>query len=155
MSKIQADKRSILISRVMVYFFTLVLITMDATGWWIGMRLEGAALLRHVISSEDSLCFLTCLYTCSIPAYIVLYGLHKLLIRVASGKVFVPGNVKILRVCSWCLFAAAAICLIGTLWLPILLIIVAAAGFMGLIVRIIMNVFVQAISMKEELDLTV
>lgn len=155
MKKVVAATRSILISRGLVYFFTLLLIVLDATGWWLGMRLEGTALLRHTISFEDSICFIICLYTCSIPAYYVLYALHRLLLNVATGKVFIPDNVKLMRRCSWCLFAAAAICLIGVIWLRVLLIIVAAASFVGLIVRVVMNVFEQAIAMKEELDLTV
>lgn len=155
MKKVVTATRSILISRGLVYFFTLLLIVLDATGWWLGMRLEGTALLRHTISHEDSICFIICLYSCSIPAYYVLYALHRLLLNVATGKVFIPDNVQLLRRCSWCLFAAAAICLIGVIWLRVLLIIVAAASFVGLIVRVVMNVFEQAIAMKEELDLTV
>lgn len=155
MSKSVTPNRNILISRGLVYFFTLLLVILDATGWWLGMRLEGTALLRHTISFEDSICFIICLYTCSIPAYYVLYALHRLLSNVATGKVFIPDNVQLLRRCSWCLLAAAAICAIGVIWLRVLLIIVAAASFVGLIVRVIMNVFEQAIAMKEELDLTV
>ncbi len=155
MKKIVPAKQSILISRGLVYFFALVLIAMDAMGWRIGMKLEGAALFRHTMSFQDSLCFIICLYLCSIPAYIVLHDLHRLLINLDAGKVFIPENVKRLRRCSWCLLSAAAICLVGVIWLRVLMIIVAAASFVGVIVRIIMNIFEQAISMKEELDLTV
>lgn len=150
-----ASNKNILISRGLVYFFTLLLIVLDASGWWIGMRLEGAAILRHTISHEDSLCFLICLYSCSIPAYYVLYALHRLLTNVSSGKIFIPENVKLLKRSSWCLLLAAAICLVGVCWLRVLLIVVASASFVGLIVRVVMNVFEQAIAMKEELDLTV
>ena len=92
MKKIVTAKQSILISRVLVYFFTLLLIVLDITGWWIGMRLEGAAILRHRMSFDDCLCFIICLYTCSIPAYYVLYSLHRLLVNIASGKVFIDGT---------------------------------------------------------------
>ena len=155
MKKIVTAKQSILISRGLVYFFTLLLIILDVTGWWIGRRLEGTALLRHTISFEDSVCFIICLYTCSFPAYYVLYALHRLLKNVASGQVFVSDNVQLLRRCSWCLLSAAAICLVGVIWLRVLLVIVASASFIGLIVRVVMNVFEKAIAMKEELDLTV
>lgn len=155
MKKIVTAKQSIIISRVIVYFFTLLLIVLDITGWWIGMRLEGAAILRHRMSFDDCLCFIICLYTCSFPAYYVLYSLHRLLVNIASGKVFIPENVQYLRRCSWCLFIAAAICLVGVIWLRVLLTIVASAGFVGLIVRVVKNIFEQAIAMKEELDLTV
>ena len=155
MKKYDIARQSILLSRGMVYFFTFLLILLDATGWWLGMRLEGTALLRHTISHEDSICFMICLYSCSLPAYYVLYALHRLLKNVASGKVFIADNVTLLRRCSWCLLLAAAICLVGVIWLRVLLIIVWASSFVGLIVRVVMNVFEQAIAMKEELDLTV
>jgi hypothetical protein len=38
---------------------------------------------------------------------------------------------------------------------PLLLLVAIAAGFMGLIVRIVKNAFQQAIAMKDELDYTV
>ncbi len=155
MKKIVTAKQSILISRCLVYFFTVLLIVLDVTGWWLGMRLEGTALLRHTMSFADSICFIICLYSCSFPAYYVLYALHRILSNVSANKVFIPENVKLLRRCSWCLLLAAAICAIGIVWLRVLLVIVAAASFVGLIVRVVMNVFEQAIAMKEELDLTV
>ena len=40
-------------------------------------------------------------------------------------------------------------------WSQARVLIAIAAGFMGLIVRIVKNVFEQAITMKDELDLTV
>ncbi|MFR1758596.1 MAG: DUF2975 domain-containing protein, partial [Christensenellaceae bacterium] len=59
------------------------------------------------------------------------------------------------RITSWCCFGACLICFASSFYcLPILLIAIAA-GFMGLIVRIVKNVFEQAITMKDELDLTV
>ena len=72
---------------------------------------------------------------------------------------FVEENVKLLRAISWCCFGAAAATLVGgaaavKLFLP-LLVLAAAAAFMGLIVRIVKNVFQQAITMKSELDLTI
>ncbi len=155
MKKIVTARQSIMISRGLVYFFTLLLIALDVIGWKLGLQLEGAAILRHSMSYEDCICFIICLYTCSIPAYYVLYCLHRLLVNIASGSVFIPENVSYLRRCSWCLIAAAAICLVGVIWLRVLLIVVASAGFVGLIVRVVKNIFEQAIAMKEELDLTV
>jgi hypothetical protein len=52
--------------------------------------------------------------------------------------------------------AVAVICGVAAVWycLP-MLVIAGAAGFMGLIVRIVKNIFRQAIDMKNELDYTV
>ena len=50
---------------------------------------------------------------------------------------------------------AALLCLVSALYYPSFLLITAAAGFMCLIVRVVKNVFQQAIAMKSELDLTI
>ena len=39
MKKKGTPNRNNLISRGLVYFFTLLLFVLDITGWWIGMRL--------------------------------------------------------------------------------------------------------------------
>ena len=56
---------------------------------------------------------------------------------------------------SWCCVGAGLICLVsGVYYLPFAAIAIAA-GFMALIVRIVKNVFRQAILMKDDLDLTI
>ena len=60
-----------------------------------------------------------------------------------------------LRSVSWYCIWVALICLVSCVcYVPFVFVAIAAA-FMALIVRIVKNVFQQAISMKSELDLTV
>ena len=72
-----------------------------------------------------------------------------------GAEVFIPENIRCLRIVSWCCVAAGAICLVSTLFYIPFAAIATAAGFMALIVRIVKNVFEQAIRMKDELDYTI
>ena len=60
-----------------------------------------------------------------------------------------------LRAVSWYCVWVALICLAGCVCYPPFVFVAIAAAFMALIVRIVKNVFQQAISMKSELDLTI
>ena len=69
--------------------------------------------------------------------------------------VFDLRNVKLLRQVSWCCVGAGAVCLVSCLYYLPFIAVAIAAGFMALIVRIVKNIFQQAIDMKAELDLTI
>ena len=64
-------------------------------------------------------------------------------------------NVKLLRQVSWCCVGAGAVCLVSCLYYLPFIAVAIAAGFMALLVRIVKNIFQQAIDMKAELDLTI
>ena len=99
--------------------------------------------------------FMVTIYLCSVFAWLLLYGLWKLLGNMKSGRVFVEENVKRLRMVGWCCVGAALICLASCVYYLPFLFVSAAAAFMALIVRIVKNVFQQANAMKSELDFTV
>lgn len=96
-------------------------------------------------------------YLCAALAFATLYNLYRFLGRVQSGAVFVPSNVTALWRISWCCAGAAFLCTPAGLLLrlPFVFSLGLCAGFMALIVRVIMNAFRQAVEMKDELDLTV
>lgn len=98
-----------------------------------------------------------------VPAgYIALICLDKLLINIRKEIVFDSKNVTLLRIISWACFYAG---LVGLLSFVIILIMdfmfetlfVLAIGemFMGLVVRVVKNVFEAAIEIKEENELTI
>ncbi len=98
---------------------------------------------------------LTAFYICAVPAAVLLWRLRALLTAIDCGKVFVPENVASLRIISWCCFAAAVVCLgCGWIYLPFFFVAVAAS-FMGLILRVVKNVFMQAMELKQENDYTI
>ena len=147
-------RRSILLSQGLLAVFTAAVAFLDIRCMWFWEWTSGAGVLGTV-GEMDQYWFLGCLFACSIPAYILLYSMHILLKRVKQGAVFTRENVRLLGIVSLCCFLAALLCLAFSWRFPVLLVITAAAGFVGLIVRIVKNAFQQALSMKDELDLTV
>ena len=97
-----------------------------------------------------------------LPMIITLYlaaavvtALDRLLSNIRHDKVFIPANVKILRLISYCCFAVSVIFIYFSFIRPFAWLVVIAAAFFGLILRVIKNVFEQAIILKEENDFTI
>ena len=143
--------KSILLSQICTALFALLLAALDIGCYW---AVHWFIRLRNM-NWQKGIAFMVTIYLCSIFAWILLYGLWKLLGNMKSGRVFVEENVRRLRAVSWCCVGAAVICFVSCVYyLPFLFVSVAAA-FMALIVRIVKNVFQQANAMKSELDFTV
>lgn len=147
-------RRSILLSQGLLVLFTAAVVFLDIRCQWFWGWISGSGILGTVKESDKYL-FLGCLFGCSLPAYVLLYSMHILLKRVQNGSVFTPENVRLLGTVSLCCFLAALLCLASSWRFPVLLVVTVAAGFVGLIVRIVKNVFQQALRMKDELDYTV
>ena len=98
---------------------------------------------------------LMALYSSAIPAGIILWFLNKLLSNIRRDDVFIEGNVHCLRVISWSCFAVGVIYLILGISFPFSLLIGIAATFIWLILRVLKNVFAQAVVIKAENDYTI
>ncbi|MBO4913712.1 MAG: DUF2975 domain-containing protein [Oscillospiraceae bacterium] len=143
--------KSVVLSQVCIAVFALCLLALDIgayrlASWFVQLRLHDWRLGALLMVS---------IYSGSVLAWLCLYRLWKLLGNVRRGELFVPENVRCMRVVSWCCALAAGICALSALYYPPFLFVAVAAGFMALIVRIVKNAFEQAIAMKDELDLTV
>lgn len=157
--------RSVLLSRIMIYLFLLVLLLLAITlPSSLGMRLAGepgasalADILQRGSVNQARLIFLVCCWASVIPAFFALLFLHQLLRNIENERVFIPHNVQLIRRVSWCCFLAGAIYLgLAAVFLYITgLLIGLLLAFTGLILRVIKNVFAQAIAIKEEYDLTI
>lgn len=161
-------KNSIILSQVCVGVFAALLLALDIFAYPLITQLcnnvhyigtSGWEKLWMVTNWQMAAALLAAVYVGSVFGWAALYKLFRLLQQIKKERVFEAGNVKLLRAISWCCFGAAAATLVGgaaalKLILP-LLVLAAAAAFMGLIVRIVKNVFQQAIAMKSELDLTI
>lgn len=114
--------------------------------WYLGMRPAMRPVHIPIVAT---------VYLCCIPAAILLFSLHRLLRRIRAGKVFTEENIRLLRMISWCCFAAGMITLTsGFFYLPFLLVAIACS-FFGLILRVIKNIFEQALEIKQENDFTI
>ena len=95
------------------------------------------------------------LYLCCIPAMIALVCLHILLSNIKKEKVFYMGNVKLLRLISWCCFATALILIFAVKYYLLLGLVGITFGFIGLILRVVKNVIEEAVRIKAENELTI
>lgn len=95
------------------------------------------------------------LYLAAAVALVIVTALDRLLSNIRQDKVFIPANVKILRLISYCCFAVSVIFIYFSFIRPFAWLVVIAAAFFGLILRVIKNVFEQAIVIKEENDFTI
>ena len=91
------------------------------------------------------------LYLAAAVALVIVTALDRLLSNIRHDKVFIPANVKI----SYCCFAVSVIFIYFSFIRPFAWLVVIAAAFFGLILRVIKNIFEQAIILKEENDFTI
>ncbi len=90
--------------------------------------------------------------------FIVVFAvalLIKMLFNIKKGQTFVPQNVALLRVISWCCFLFAVLSAFWSIFLIHFLCLALAAGFAGLILRVVKNVMQSAVEMKQESELTI
>lgn len=95
------------------------------------------------------------LYVSLIPALILMVSLDRLLANISKGEVFVGKNVKLLRIISWCCFAAGFVYLVFGFVRYTAFLIGFVIAFMGIILRVLKNVFAEAVSLQTESDYTI
>ncbi len=95
------------------------------------------------------------LYASLFPAFGAIIALNKLLSNIKKDQVFIHQNVTILRCISWCCYVVTIIFFIFGFFRPLSFLISFAAAFFGLILRVLKNVFEQAVTMREENDYTI
>ena len=98
---------------------------------------------------------LVTLYCCVPPALTALISLYMLLINIQQNKPFIKINIIYLRIISYCCFAGAVIFVYFAILRPFAWVIVAAALFFGIILRVVKNCFQQAVAIREENDFTI
>ncbi|WP_367924599.1 DUF2975 domain-containing protein [uncultured Ruthenibacterium sp.] len=141
------NDRSLLLSRVCVWGFTVALAALFLTAPWFWNWVLWRANVRIV--------YIAVTYASGIPAAVVLWCLHQLLRNISEEEVFIQENVRSLRIMSWCLIAAALVYLVGSAFDWYLIVFAVAAAFVGLILRVVKNVFAQAVELKNENDFTI
>ncbi|MBQ8171637.1 MAG: DUF2975 domain-containing protein [Oscillospiraceae bacterium] len=95
------------------------------------------------------------LYSAVPAAIIALVCLDILLRNIRKEKPFITQNVKLLRIISYCCFAEALVFVYFATLKVFVLVVVIACAFMGLILRVVKNVFEQAVALREENDFTI
>lgn len=146
------EKYSIRLSKACVTLFRLIVVAVGVSSPWL---VEWFVKFSRAMLAGREAFLLASIYAAVPPALVVLQLLWRLLDNLEKGRVFIPQNAGYLRGVSWCCIAAAGICLVsGLYYLPFLLVAVLA-GFMALIVRVVKNVFEQAIILQNDADYTI
>lgn len=110
-----------------------------------------------VASGQESV-FLPLLITlyCAVPfAVVALVCLDMLLRNIRKEQPFITQNVTLLRIISYCCFGEILVFAYFAVLKPFAAVVMIACGFMGLILRVVKNVFEQAVSIREENDFTI
>lgn len=143
---------SIRLSRACVWVFAAAAVLCAAM---LPAALDGIVARRGMEPEAGRLLFMGSFYSLLIPTAIALWNLHRLLRNISREQVFVEDNVRCLRVLSWACYLAASICLLSAVsYIPFLFAAIMA-GFMGLILRVVKNVFAEAVALKQEHDYTI
>ena len=91
-----------------------------------------------------------------IPVAVADGFLVKLLLLVRRHQVFTDKAVSCLRTISWCCFIEAGLCLVTARpFFPVHYAAAFAAGFLGLVLRVVKNVIEEAVALKAENDFTI
>ncbi len=99
--------------------------------------------------------FAACFYPSALFAILILYFLFQLLLNIQKQDIFIPQNVRCLRIISWSCFGIMLITAVGGVYYLPFLFVAAAAGFVGILLRVLKNVFHTAVELSQENALTV
>lgn len=149
--------RSLMLSRIAVGVFSALLVALVFGALPLTqflLRIIDAPIARGQQALAVTL-FLLTEYASVLPAGLLLFELNGLLQRIGNGAVFEPRNEIALRRISWCCIFEAVVCVASALYYLPFLLVAVAAGFMALIVRVIKNVFAEAIVLKTEQEFTI
>lgn len=148
-----SSKNSIRLSRLCVVLFGAAVLAILASAPWLVEAL--VAFSPIPLENRAGSLLMVTLYTGGVPALYILWQLWRLLENIQGGQVFIPQNVGLLRRISWGCAVGAVICLASGLYYLPFLVIAACGAFMALIVRVVKNVFQQAVLLQEDADYTI
>ena len=146
------NEKSILLTKLCIGVFAVGYALVLAFCPWLVRNFVTYSFSAH---GKDAVSFMATVYASAVPLGLILWDLYRLVDHIGREVIFTEENIRGLRRISWMCFAVAAICLISVLYYRLFLIVSACAAFMGLLLRVIKNVFVRARELKEENDFTI
>lgn len=148
--------RSLILSRILTTAFTALILMLSFcvptfARWYDGFSVGYGLLGRFGVF----LPVCVGLYVCELFALAAMAALHILLRNISKGEVFTKQNTGCLRAISWACMLAGCIFFIMGLWRVMFWLIAFFAVMFGLIMRVLKNVFEQAVEIKSENDFTI
>ena len=95
------------------------------------------------------------LYICDVLGIIAMLNLNTLLNNIIKEQVFIERNTQCIRAISWCCFLVGLTLLFFGLWRFAIMFMSFFAFFMGVIMRVLKNVFEKAVELQSESDFTI
>ena len=147
--------RSLMLSRVLAAGFTAMIIMLSFfvpfAARWYSETSEGLGLIGGSVYIPT----MATLYVCEAFAMWAVIELHILLHNIDKGEVFTETNTRCLRGISWACMLAGCTFAVMALWRFLFFLPAFFAVMFGLIMRVLKNVFEQAVEIKSENDFTI
>lgn len=147
--------KSLFLSRVLTLAMSIMLVVylfiVPVIAEWYTVVSEGTGFFEGSIYVP--MCIM--LYICGAFAIIAAAALHVLLYNIDKERVFIPQNTKCLRIISWACMLVGVTFFVFGLWRNILWFASFFALFLGLVMRVLKNVFEKAVELKSENDFTI
>lgn len=153
MKKLTNDRGGLVLSELCLAILTLILLAMDIGAYWVVQWFLG---ISHGHGGlRDGILFMASIYACSIPAWIAVAALWKLLRAIGRGEIFSADNVRRLQTTARCCFIVCIVTLLSAIYYYPMVLLALVACFMGGIVLTVKSAFQKALQMQDELDFTV
>ncbi|WP_028509340.1 DUF2975 domain-containing protein [Ruminococcus sp. NK3A76] len=150
-----SQMKSLKLSRFLVLGLFCLLIVILFTAHIIGDWFAAISVGKGLIHSNVSVAVTVMIYICDVFAIIAVIALNKLLSNISKDEVFIPQNTLCLRAISWCCVFAGLTFAFFSLWKGEFLFASFFAMFLGLVMRVLKNVFEKAVELKSENDFTI
>ncbi|MBO4878250.1 MAG: DUF2975 domain-containing protein [Ruminococcus sp.] len=148
--------KSLYLSRILTYvcagLAALFTLFVPGIAQWYNDISDPIGILAH---KDVTLPMIIVVYFCAVMAFWVLWSLHKLLSNISNDKVFIPENTACLRAISWACMIVGAALLVLAIWRAIFVFFAFIFVFLGLVMRVMKNVFENAVEIKSENDFTI
>ncbi len=147
--------KSLILSRILTtvgaVLTLFIMVYIPTVAEWYESFIEGYGLIEGSIMTPMSLC----MYFTGVMIIVVTILLYKLLTNIKNDRVFVKENTACLRGISWAFMGMGLALGIFTLWRYVFVAFAFAAVFIGLVMRVLKNVFEKAVELKSESDYTI
>ncbi|MBQ8942828.1 MAG: DUF2975 domain-containing protein [Firmicutes bacterium] len=150
-----SEMRSLKLSKVLTYSLIAMLVVAFVcipfiSKWYISISTEDS-----LIKGDAFIPVCIMLVVCDLFGLAAANALRGLIGNIGKSEVFIEANSNYMRLISWCcIFVGCTFTLFGA-WRISFFVGAFFAFFMGIVMRVLKNVFEKAVSIKNENDLTV
>ena len=150
-----SEMKSLKLSRLLVAGLFFLLIVILFTAHIIAEWFDVISVGRGIIDGRVDVAVTVMIYICDVFAIIAVVSLNKLLSNISRDEVFIEQNTQCLRIISWCCVLVGFTFTVFSLWRYEFLFAAFFAMFLGLVMRVLKNVFEKAVELKSENDFTI